>query len=177
ASRIEAICPTAKKLPARSHLIFAEMRRHADGTPPALTLVSRHSTFSQIRQEIVLRLFHYLESMKRVSQNAECVVPLDALVGHSGRPETLTVWMAAGRHEELQEAIHDNRVLTFWPGRHGDGDRGQIGFHPECGAMFLIFPNRLPLPAGCGVHGIRAAAPSSERSGAPRDLHASTPTA
>jgi hypothetical protein len=67
------------------------------------------------------------------------------LVRGSGRPEVVTLWVEPKKDPQFSRAVRENRVLTI----HGDPashrkEFGQIGFHQEQGAMYLIFPRPLP---------------------------------
>src|ERR1043165_5225568 len=77
------------------------------------------------------------------------------LVRNSGRPKTFTLWTTPNKSKELQDAIRTHRVMTVH--RHIVGskaDVGEIGFHQDKDALYLIFPRRLEAPAPAPVVGI-----------------------
>ncbi len=67
------------------------------------------------------------------------------LVRSSGRPEIVTLWVGPKKDRSFSRALRENRVLTIHD--HPKGHRkefGQIGFHQESGATYLVFPKPLP---------------------------------
>jgi len=77
------------------------------------------------------------------------------LVRNSGRPKTLTLWTTPARNKELQQAIRGHRVLSVQRYNVGNkADVGQIGFHQQKDAVYLIFPRRLPITSHDPVIGI-----------------------
>lgn len=67
------------------------------------------------------------------------------LVERSGKPATATLWTRPDENPALLKALKENRVLTVssHPGA-GKRDFGQIGFHPQRSAVYLVFPKALP---------------------------------
>lgn len=67
------------------------------------------------------------------------------LVERSGKPETATLWTKPDENPVLMKAFKENRVLTVsHHPRPGKRDFGQIGFHPQKSAVYLVFPKALP---------------------------------
>jgi len=67
------------------------------------------------------------------------------LVRNSGRPHVVTLWVDPKKDPSFSKAIAENRVLTVHadPASHKK-EYGSIGFQPEQGAIYLVFPRPLP---------------------------------
>ena len=77
------------------------------------------------------------------------------LVRGSGRPRVVTLWTDPKKDRPFSKAIRENRVLTV----HTDPasrrkDYGEIGFCREQGALYLVFPERLPEERKARIVGI-----------------------
>jgi hypothetical protein len=67
------------------------------------------------------------------------------LVRGSGRPEVVTLWVEPDKDRSFSKAVRENRVLTIHDDPKGHRKEfGQIGFHQEQGAIYLVFPKPLP---------------------------------
>src|SRR5215510_9723232 len=77
------------------------------------------------------------------------------LVRESGRPEAVTLWTDPKKDRTFSKAVHENRVLTVHsdPASHRK-EYGQIGFHEEKGAAYLVFPKSLRKDSGSRIVGI-----------------------
>ena len=77
------------------------------------------------------------------------------LVRGSGRPEVVTLWTDPKKDRSFSKAIDENRVLTVQtdPGSHRK-EYGQIGFHQQDGAIYLVFPKALPEGIDARIVGI-----------------------
>jgi hypothetical protein len=67
------------------------------------------------------------------------------LVRQSGRPEAVTLWTDPEKDRAFSKAMRENRVITART--HASGQRkdyGEMGFHEERGATYLVFPRALP---------------------------------
>ena len=67
------------------------------------------------------------------------------LVRNSGRPHVATLWVDPEKDPSFSRAIAENRVLTVHadPASHKK-EYGEIGFHREQGATYLVFSQPLP---------------------------------
>jgi hypothetical protein len=79
------------------------------------------------------------------------------LVKRSGKPETATLWTKPGANPAFMKAVRENRVLTIVQQTTGTKkERGEIGFHEQHSAIYLVFPKPLPKAAGIseviGIH-------------------------
>jgi hypothetical protein len=77
------------------------------------------------------------------------------LVRAAGRPEVVTLWVEPKKDPRFTRAVRENRVLTI----HGQPEShrkefGQIGFHQEQGAIYLVFPRPLPSAPQSRIVGI-----------------------
>ena len=77
------------------------------------------------------------------------------LVRESGRPEAVTLWIGPKKDRSFSKALRENRVMTIHsdPSSH-QKDFGEIGFHEEKGATYLVFPRALPKARDSRVVGI-----------------------
>jgi hypothetical protein len=75
------------------------------------------------------------------------------LVRASGRPRTVTLWMNPESDPSFSKALRQNRVLTI-ESEAGKKEFGKIGFHPQHGATYLLFPKSLPQQPASRVVGI-----------------------
>jgi hypothetical protein len=77
------------------------------------------------------------------------------LVRQSGRPEAITLWTSPKKNRSFSKAMRENRVLTIHsdPASHHK-DYGQIGFHEQKGATYLVFPKPLPKQCDSRIIGI-----------------------
>jgi hypothetical protein len=67
------------------------------------------------------------------------------LVRQSGRPEAVTLWTDPKKDRSFSKAMKENRVVTVYASATGQRkDYGEIGFHEERGATYLVFPRALP---------------------------------
>jgi hypothetical protein len=67
------------------------------------------------------------------------------LVRNSGRPEVVTLWVEPKKDRSFTRAVRENRVLTIHDDPKGHRKEfGQIGFHHEPGAIYMVFPKPLP---------------------------------
>src|SRR4249919_16044 len=67
------------------------------------------------------------------------------LVRASGRPQTITLWTAPEKNKSFSKAVRENKVLTIHPDPGGHRkEYGQIGFHQQHGAIYMVFPKPLP---------------------------------
>jgi len=77
------------------------------------------------------------------------------LVKNSGRPTVHTLWTKPAGDKAFMQALKRNRVLTVVQDPTGKRkDYGEIGFHQQRGASFLVFPRPLPETSGVRVIGI-----------------------
>jgi len=78
------------------------------------------------------------------------------LVQKSGKPETVTLWAAPQSNSAFMKAVKENRVVTVFQKPTGTKkDFGQIGFHQEKFATYLVFPKPLPKLGDVHVIGIK----------------------
>jgi hypothetical protein len=77
------------------------------------------------------------------------------LVRNSGRPTVHSLWTKPGRDKEFMQALKRNRVLTVVQDPTSKRrDYGEVGFHQQHGASYLVFPRPLPKTGGGRVIGI-----------------------
>ncbi len=77
------------------------------------------------------------------------------LVRESGRPRVVTLWIDPKKDRSFSKAIRENRVLTVHTDpASGRKDYGEIGFCREPGALYLVFPERLPKEPKARIVGI-----------------------
>ena len=77
------------------------------------------------------------------------------LVRESGRPRVVTLWTDPKKDRPFSKAIRENRVLTVHTDpASGRKDYGEIGFCREPGALYLVFPERLPKEPKARIVGI-----------------------
>jgi hypothetical protein len=77
------------------------------------------------------------------------------LVRNSGRPTVHSLWTKPGRDKAFMQALKRNRVLTVVQDPTSKRkDYGEIGFHQQHGASYLVFPRPLPKTDGGRVIGI-----------------------
>jgi len=78
------------------------------------------------------------------------------LVASSGKPETFALWSDPKKNPAFMKAVKGNRVLTLVQEPTSKRkDFGQIGFHPQPFATYLIFPKRLLAEPGARVIGLK----------------------
>lgn len=78
------------------------------------------------------------------------------LVEASGKPETLALWTDPKKNLSFVKAMKENRVLTIIQKPEGNRkDVGQVGFHPQPHASYLVFPKRLPVAPDTRVIGLK----------------------
>lgn len=66
------------------------------------------------------------------------------VVEASGAPETYLLWTPAANDKVFQRALKEHRVMTLHQELRGSKkDYGQVGFHEEANAQFLVFPKSL----------------------------------
>src|SRR6185369_8206161 len=83
-------------------------------------------------------------------------VRFSQLVEASGKPETLALWTDPRKNLSFVKAMKENRVLTVIQKPTGTKkDFGQVGFHPQPFASYLVFPKRLPTPPDSHVIGLK----------------------
>ena len=73
----------------------------------------------------------------------------------SGRPEAVTLWTDPKKDAAFSKAMKENRIITVHthPAGHKK-DYGEIGFHEERGATYLVFPRTLPRNSDSRIVGI-----------------------
>ena len=77
------------------------------------------------------------------------------LVRGSGRPRVVTLWTDPKKDRSFSKAIRENRVLTVHTDPTGRRkEYGAIGFRREPGALYLVFPERLPKEPKARIVGI-----------------------
>jgi hypothetical protein len=76
------------------------------------------------------------------------------LVRNSGRPEMVTLWTDPTKDSRLAKAQKENRVLTVIQQQDHRKPFGVIGFKPEAGNLYVIFPQPLPKREDARVIGI-----------------------
>lgn len=77
------------------------------------------------------------------------------LVKKAGQPEEKSLWTDPKRDREFQKAVKENRVLTIVQQPTAKKKEfGEIGFHEQRYATYLVFPKRLPAEADAKVIGI-----------------------
>src|SRR5689334_196129 len=73
------------------------------------------------------------------------------LVNRTGKPEAVTLWSDPKQDRGFMKAVRDNRVATLIQQPFiKKKDFGEIGFHEDPRAAYLIFPK--PLPKGEAAH-------------------------
>src|SRR3954468_23036321 len=78
------------------------------------------------------------------------------LVKQFGKPQSVTLWTKPEKNRAFMEAVRQNRVLTVsQPPAGTKKDFGQIGFHQQPYASYLVFPRPLPKDAELRVVGIK----------------------
>lgn len=78
------------------------------------------------------------------------------LVKRAGRPKTATLWTKPTKDQAFMKAVKQNRVLTVVQApHHSHKDHGEIGFHEQPLAMYLVFPKALPRAADAQVIGLK----------------------
>jgi hypothetical protein len=78
------------------------------------------------------------------------------LVEASGKPETLALWTDPKKNLSFVKAMKENRVLTVVQKPTGNKkDFGQVGFHPQPFASYLVFPKRLRAEPDAHVIGLK----------------------
>jgi hypothetical protein len=77
------------------------------------------------------------------------------LVRNSGRPQPMTLWTDPKNDKSFSKAVKENRIVTVIedPASKRKGF-GQIGFHAQPHAFYLVFPRSLPRENGSRVIGI-----------------------
>ena len=77
------------------------------------------------------------------------------LVRGSGRPRVVTLWTDPKKDRSFSKAMRENRVLTVHTDATGRRkEYGEIGFYQEPGALYLVFPERLPEERKARIVGI-----------------------
>lgn len=76
------------------------------------------------------------------------------LVKKSGHPKTVTLWTDPEKNKDFMKAVRQNRVLTVVQQTHGK-DFGEVGFHEQPLALYLVFPKTLPAERGAHVIGLK----------------------
>jgi len=83
-------------------------------------------------------------------------VRFSQLVEVSGKPETLALWTDPKKNLSFVKAMKENRVLTVIQKPVGNKkDFGQVGFHPQPYASYLVFPKRLAVKPDTHVVGLK----------------------
>jgi hypothetical protein len=78
------------------------------------------------------------------------------LVNASGKPETKTLWTDPKRDRDFTRAAKQGRILTVvQEPRSKKKDFGEVGFHEQPHATYLIFPKSLHANKGAKVVGIK----------------------
>ena len=77
------------------------------------------------------------------------------LVKNSGRPTVHILWTKPERDKAFMQVLKRNRVLTVVQDPTSKRkDYGEIGFHQQHGASYLVFPRPLLETSGVRVIGI-----------------------
>ena len=85
-------------------------------------------------------------------------IRLGDLVRNSGRPQVLTLWTEPKKYPTFKKALKENRVLTVVQDPTSKRKEfGQIGFHQQPHAFYLVFPRPLPKKNDSRVIGINYA--------------------
>lgn len=92
-----------------------------------------------------------------IKQMKSKIIRFSELVKRSGKPESVTLWTKPRANPSFMKAVRENRVLTIVQQTTGTKkERGQIGFHEQHAAIYLVFPKPLPKAAGdyevIGIH-------------------------
>jgi hypothetical protein len=83
----------------------------------------------------------------------------------------MTLWVAPGKNGPFAKAIRENKVLTIHSTPVGHKkDYGQIGFHKKQGAIYMVFPKRLPKDPISRIVGINYQLAEEPESKEPRSL-------
>src|SRR5438874_946754 len=69
------------------------------------------------------------------------------LVKTAGTPEPKSLWTDPKNDREFMRAVKQNRVLTVVQ-ESAKKDFGELGFHQRPGALYFVFPKRLPAEQG-----------------------------
>jgi hypothetical protein len=78
------------------------------------------------------------------------------LVKQFGKPQPVTLWAKPEENRAFMKAVRENRVLTVsQPPKGTKKDFGQIGFHLQPSASYLVFPRPLHKDAQLRVVGIK----------------------
>ena len=78
------------------------------------------------------------------------------LVKGLGTPEPYTLWVDPMEDREFQTALRQKRVLTVRQGEKGSKrDYSLVGYHPEGGGRYLLFPKSLQEYEGRKIIGIK----------------------
>jgi len=77
-----------------------------------------------------------------------------ALVQKFGKPDVVTLWTDPKNDKHFMDAVKHNRVLTVAQRHRGKKDVGEVGFHAQSSAEYLVFPKRLSGNDGVRVVGI-----------------------
>jgi hypothetical protein len=76
-------------------------------------------------------------------------------VQKSGKPEVATLWTKPEEDKAFMDAVKHNRVLTVAQRlKSNKKDVGEVGFHPQPLAAYLVFPRRTAEKDGIRVVGI-----------------------
>ncbi len=95
------------------------------------------------------------------------------LVSRAGKPEVVSVWADPKKDRAFMKAVRDNRVVTLIQQPFiTKKDFGEIGYHQDPRAAYLIFPKSLPKGEPSHVVGIK-----QELIGRPRVLLAAARSA
>ncbi|HZV33064.1 MAG TPA: hypothetical protein VFB72_00700 [Verrucomicrobiae bacterium] len=77
-------------------------------------------------------------------------------VKRAGPPKTASLWTDPAKDKEFMRAVKENRVLTIVRDPHGKHkDFGEIGFHEQPLALYMIFPKPLPKKTDARVIGVK----------------------
>src|SRR5690242_18090224 len=78
------------------------------------------------------------------------------LVSRAGKPEVVSLWSDPRQDRGFMKAVRDNRVVTLIQQPViKKKDFGEIGFHRDPRAAYLIFPKPLPKGEASHVVGIK----------------------
>jgi hypothetical protein len=77
-----------------------------------------------------------------------------ALVERCGQPETYTLWRTPEDDLRLKKLIASHHIMTVRQA-NGGAAFGEIGFHPEKGATYLVFPKSLRRFEGQRIVGMK----------------------
>jgi len=88
----------------------------------------------------------------------EKTIRLGDLVRKSGRPQAVTLWTKPKKDRVFTKAVKENRIVTVVQDPTSKRkDFGQIGFHQQPHAFYLIFPRPLTNEKDSRVIGINYA--------------------